>query len=145
MLELHLESHSQIRFGTSICIIDDDPVMIFGVKKTLSYLPIASKIKSFENAIEAFNQLKPMIELNDPELPDIIFLDINMPIMDGWQFIELYSALIEQHPTKEIKLYLLSSSIDLNDHKKAKALSAVNGFIMKPIKKEDLMHCLAGH
>lgn len=86
-----------------------------------------------------------MIELNDSELPDIILLDINMPIMDGWQFIELYSALIEQHPTKEIKLYLLSSSIDLNDHKKAKALSAVNGFIIKPIKKEDLIHCLAGH
>ncbi len=130
---------------TSVCIVDNDPIVIYGVKKILSYLPHASKLRSFESAVDAHNQLKPMIEANDSELPDIIFVDINMPIMDGWQFIELFSALKDQYATKEIKLYILSSSIDLKDHQKAMTLPIVDGFIVKPIKTEDVLQCLTEH
>jgi CheY-like chemotaxis protein len=74
-------------------------------------------------------------------LPEVIFLDLSMPIMDGWQFLEEY-ILLEPEIEKEINIYVISSSISPEDLKKAKGINVVTDFIVKPITKEKLMEVI---
>lgn len=127
----------------SLWIIDDDPIVLFGIKKMLSTLSLTSQVESFENAMEAIAVLEPLMERNDPSLPDVIFLDINMPVMDGWEFIEHFSAVKKRQLFKPIKLFLVSSSIDINDHERAEQLEEVTAFIVKPISIQVLSEHLS--
>nr|WP_321222116.1 response regulator [uncultured Psychroserpens sp.] len=77
----------------------------------------------------AINNLKPIM-LAGENLPDIILLDINMPIMDGWQFLDEF-VKIESH--KLITIYIVSSSIDPQDIKRAKKYQNISNYIVKPI------------
>lgn len=95
----------------SICIIDDDPITIFGIKKILTTLSICNSIITYENGKEAIDGLRDLLN-NGMKMPEIIFLDINMPIMDGWQFLEEFISL----PMKEkIRINIVTSSIDPHD------------------------------
>jgi CheY-like chemotaxis protein len=102
------------------CIIDDDEIYLFSVKKVIEINKLSDKVLDFKNGSEAikfFTQHQDNHEL----LPDVIFLDINMPVMDGWQFIEEFRK-IKPAIGKEITLYLVSSSVDKTDVDKAKRL-----------------------
>jgi CheY-like chemotaxis protein len=68
-------------------------------------------------------------------LPDLILLDLNMPIMDGWQFLEEFSR---SQPAKKIALYVVSSSIDPVEHRRAASYHVVSNFFIKPLMREDL-------
>ncbi|PKA99352.1 response regulator receiver domain-containing protein [Flavobacteriaceae bacterium MAR_2009_75] len=98
----------------SICIIDDDPITVFGVRKMLSLVVDCDNISSFVNGKKAIDGIKE--QLNEHGcIPEIIFLDINMPIMDGWQFLEEFIAL----PVKDnIRINIITSSIDAFDKDK---------------------------
>ena len=65
-------------------------------------------------------------------LPDIIFLDINMPITDGWGFLEEFHEL-KKTLGKDIKIYMVSSSIDPRDHNRAKNIPEVTEYMEKPV------------
>ena len=75
--------------------------------------------------------------LNDTELPDVIFLDINMPIMDGFQFMEEY-VKIKPELNKKITIYMVSSSVDAVDIERAKSISDISDYIIKPIEPKQL-------
>jgi CheY-like chemotaxis protein len=68
-------------------------------------------------------------------LPDIIFLDINMPVMDGWQFLDSFRN-IEDMLSKKITIYLVSSSVDKNDMSRSKQISLVKDYLIKPVYKD---------
>lgn len=116
------------------CIIDDDPIFVFGAKKIMELGKVCESFMVFSNGQEAINNLKAIIESNN-ELPDIILLDINMPIMDGWQFLDEFTKI----PTeKEITIFITTSSIDPEDMNKAKTYERVSNYIVKPISTEKL-------
>jgi len=66
------------------------------------------------------------------ELPDVLFLDIFMPILDGWQFLERFAEL-SSVITKSPQIFILSSTLDVNDIERAEENPLVSGFIPKPV------------
>ncbi len=98
----------------SIYIIDDDSITLFGVKKLLHKTVECDSIYEFRNGKVALNALLNHTE-HHREVPDIIFLDINMPIMDGWEFLEEFLRLPVH---KKVLVNILTSSIDSVDIKK---------------------------
>ncbi len=71
------------------------------------------------------------------KIPDILFLDVNMPIMDGWMFIEEYARL-KKDITKKIAIFMLSSSVNPIDIERADKISEISNYIIKPIKYEEV-------
>ena len=119
-----------------IYIIDDDQIYQFTTKKALEILGFQNKIKSFLDGEEAMNFISNNIE-NEEELPDIIFLDINMPIMNGYEFLDEFLSVNSKF-TKKVTIHLVSSSVDQVDIDKAEKNSHIASYITKPIKIEKL-------
>ena len=120
----------------NLMIIDDDDVFVFLTKKNIDQVHCVEQIKVFDNGLDSLNYIKE--NSGNPELlPEIIFLDLSMPIMDGWQFLEEY-ALLEPKIEKKISIYIVSSSISPEDLKRANSIAMVSDFIIKPITKEKL-------
>lgn len=120
-----------------IWVIDDDIIYKTILKKIILKSEIFSSTVTFSNGKEAINDLKDAIENNDV-LPDIILLDIEMPIMDGWGFMT-EMALLKPNLQSEIKIYISSSSIAVEDKLKAKNNPDILGYMSKPISLDDLI------
>lgn len=118
------------------CIIDDDDIYVFGIKKLIEMHKYCENILVFKNGEEAIKYLTPIVTQTN-ELPDIILLDINMPVMDGWSFMEEFVKLKPQI-NKQITIYMVSSSIHDEDVNKAKLFTEISDYIVKPIKSADL-------
>ncbi|WP_147677559.1 response regulator [Algibacter pacificus] len=116
----------------NICIVDDDDIYQFTVVKTLELLEFKKNIMSFSDGEEALDFLVNNLDENQ-KLPDVIFLDINMPIMDGFQFMEEYGKIKSQLGKKTV-IYMVSSSVDPIDIERAKRISDVSDYIIKPIE-----------
>ncbi len=124
----------------TLTLIDDDEIFVFLTKKAIQKTNLVDQIKVFSNGLDALNFLKE--NSNEMELlPEIILLDLNMPIMDGWQFLEEYARL---YPFigKKITIYICSSSISPQDISRAKAINEVTDYIIKPISKVKLIEVL---
>lgn len=120
----------------NICIVDDDEIYQFTVIKTLKSINLDKNIISFSDGEEAINFMMDNLN-NEEELPDVILLDINMPIMDGFQFMEEY-VKIKPKVGKNISIYMVSSSVDPVDMQRAKNISEISDYIIKPIKSGEL-------
>jgi CheY-like chemotaxis protein len=118
------------------CIIDDDEIYLFSVKKVIEINKLSEKVLEFKNGHDAL-QFFAEYHNNDELLPDVIFLDINMPVMNGWEFIEEFRK-IRPSITKDITLYIVSSSVDKTDVDKARGLPTVHDYLTKPITASQL-------
>ncbi|WP_027064896.1 response regulator [Maribacter sp. Hel_I_7] len=125
----------------SVCIIDDDDVFQYTILHTLEAQPSVGKITPFTDGAEAMTFIKANMD-NPKELPDVIFLDINMPVMDGYRFMGEYLKTISLIK-KKITIYVLSSSVDLVDFEKTKKISEVSDYIIKPIRENQLTKILS--
>ena len=122
----------------SVCIIDDDLIYQFLAKEEIEYTNMVNNIMFFNNGEKALQFIKNTLSNNEMDiLPDIIFLDINMPVMDGWEFLEAY-AQIKPKVVKKIIIYMVSSSTDIRDLDRAKSISEVSDYIIKPVSGSQL-------
>ena len=124
-----------------VCVIDDDEVFQYTILHTLQAHKSVSNIMPFTDGAEAMNFFNKNID-NNLILPDVIFLDVNMPVMDGYRFMDEYIKLIAK-ATKKITVYILSSSVDLVDFEKTKKIKEVSDYIVKPIRDNQLTKILA--
>ena len=122
----------------SVCIIDDDIIYQYLAKEEIEYTDLVQKVLFFDDGEQAIQFIDEKLKGNDiSELPDVIFLDINMPIMDGWEFLDAY-ILLRPRIGKKIVIYVVSSSIDMRDMDKARNYSLVSDYIIKPVSSNRL-------
>lgn len=118
------------------CVVDDDTIYLYSIKKMLNKNPLCKELKVFTNGFDAIEFFKS--KATDPnEIPDVVILDINMPVMDGWQFLDEFEPLQPQLH-KKVTIYMVSSSIDENDIERAKKISAITDYVVKPITEDKL-------
>lgn len=122
-----------------VLLVDDDITSLYLSDLTISRSGIAAHTHKAEDATKAltfvenhchFNALKDLIEL----CPDIIFLDINMPGLDGFDFLERFRSFAD-NVRKNIRIYMLTSSENPKDKERANQLG-VHGYIVKPLTRE---------
>jgi CheY-like chemotaxis protein len=121
----------------TIWVIDDDNIYQIIVNKIIQKSEMFSDISSFKNGKEAINAVNNSLN-NNESFPDIILLDINMPIMDGWEFMEELQIL-KPSIKKQIIVYIVSSSIAVEDKNKAKTYPDILGYLSKPVNINDLI------
>jgi len=117
-------------------IVDDDPVnnaiSRIAIKRTLGDVVI--KIFTLPEEGLAFIQNEYIESL----VPTVLFLDINMPSLTGWEFMEQFEKFSEEIK-EQIRIYILSSSVDQRDKDKAKVNKYIKGFISKPLSRETIL------
>mgnify|MGYP000019362405 CR=1 FL=1 len=124
----------------NITLIDDNKIDLFVNQKIIEKYDSGLKTRMFTSAVSAINYLKILdLNINSDSLtkPDLIFLDINMPQMDGFQFFNELRKF-DLQDIKPIHIYMLSSSLSLEDINKAKSESLCSGYITKPLTVEKL-------
>lgn len=114
-----------------VAVIDDDSVYQFTANRTLKATKLAHRVLQFTNGQEALSFISNHTT-EASQLPDIIFLDINMPITDGWEFLDEYRKIKKEIP-KPIRIYMVSSSIDPRDINRAKDNPEVVEYVEKPV------------
>lgn len=119
-----------------IYIVDDDKIYRYTTETYIQLLKLANNVKTFGDGEEAIESIKDNLS-NPNQLPDIILLDVNMPIMDGWDFIEEFVTL--KNIPKKMALYMVSSSIDERDKARAAEINEITDYIIKPITEEQLV------
>lgn len=119
-----------------VCVVDDDDVYRFTIEKYIQMLSSSTRVISFADGEVALNYFKENLDTEE-NLPDIVLLDVNMPIMDGWDFLNEYER-IKSRLNKEIRVYLVSSSIDERDQNRSRNYPAVTDYIVKPIDEKYL-------
>jgi len=122
-------------FKINLLVIDDDDINIFIIKKIVEKTGFAVNMVAKTNGQLAIEYLEEIAE--DPQqFPHLILVDINMPVLNGWEFIEAYEKM---NIKKAVDMYMLSSSVYENDIEKAKTYKVVKGFISKPLSIDRLI------
>lgn len=124
-----------------VIMVDNDPVSHLVCKSNLFHITDKIEFVEFilpEAGIEYIRNgyVNPIIKC-----PTVLLLDINMPVMNGWQFLEKYDGLANTIK-EQITVFLLSSSVDLRDRQKAAENKYIQGFLLKPFKKAILAEVL---
>ncbi len=119
-----------------ILFIDDDEAVNFLHQHIANEANVAEKIVTKENGKDAIDFLSAAVEGKFPR-PDLIFLDINMPVMNGWQFLKKYDELPEEAKGK-IVMFMLTTSLNPEDRKRADEEASIMGFRTKPLDHDML-------
>ncbi len=119
-----------------ILCVDDDPITLMLCKKVIGKSSFSNEIitaKNGEEAIHFFDNIKQNSSENEtPNIPQLILLDLNMPIMGGWEFLDCFST--ETYAEfNSVKVVILSSTIDPEDLNNAKKYPVVIDFLPKPV------------
>ncbi|MEO8517398.1 MAG: response regulator, partial [Flavobacterium sp.] len=112
-------------------------------QKVITDTHLVREIDVFSNGLEALRFLEDA-QFDKKKLPDLILLDLFMPVMDGWGFLDEY-LLLQAKLAKKIPIYIVSSSIDPYDIQKFKSIKSVTDFIVKPMTKENFLYILKNH
>ena len=122
----------------TILCIDDDPITLMLCKMVITKASFSNEIATAKNGEQALNYFDALKNNNsNNSKPQLIFLDLNMPVMGGWEFLDSFSTP-EYSDYHDTKIIILSSTIDPEDLEKSKQYPMVIDFLSKPISKEML-------
>jgi two-component system chemotaxis response regulator CheY len=127
----------------SVCVavVDDDDTFQFITLKAIRSIASNNSVLQFLSGIDAIKFLSD--NADHPEsLPDVVLVDINMPVLDGWMFMDEFTAL-KNKINKPISIFMVSSSIDANDIARAKQNKHIADYLMKPISVDKFRELLA--
>ena len=117
-----------------ILCIDDDPITLMLCKKVISKSSFSHEVVTAQNGEEALHHFNILKYTNDQakKRPELIFLDLNMPIMGGWEFLDHFTSS-DYKEFNTVPVIVLSSTIDPEDLAKAKKYPIIIDFLSKPI------------
>ena len=119
-----------------IMVIDDDSTFLFIFRKQIEKFEDVEIVNESKNGLEAVKYLKGAMN-TEGNMPDLIALDLNMPVMDGWDFLAEYGKLCEKGAAK-VPVCILSSTINQADFDRANTYDSVKSFFSKPLTSEHL-------
>ena len=122
----------------TIFLVDDNEIDCLVAQKLLENVYPDCLVNTFLSANAALELLHKQIGSKTGALPDLILLDLNMPIKDGWEFVDEYTSAYSQTSFPLPPIYILTSSINPLDHQKAKASALVVDFLVKPLTIQTL-------
>lgn len=117
-----------------VYIIDDDEIIIYLTNKLIMKADFCNRIENFSDAKSALDRLQVASETGD-NIPDLILIDLNMPEMNGWEFIEAFKKINFE---KDIPTFIFTSSIDPNDKQRSFQYTEIKDFITKPLTLQKL-------
>lgn len=123
-----------------VCVIDDDDIYQYLLRKELKSTRIVNQILVFPDGAKAIQYMSEKKDQPD-ELPDVVFLDVNMPVMNGWQFLDEFLVL-KPMLSKKIAVLIVSSSFDQQDIDRAGRYAGVTDYIIKPVTRNKLVAVL---
>lgn len=136
--------HGVMSNSARFIVIDDDPLNNTICRLTIKKALGGVDVRTFTDATEGLKYIDT--EYSAPDINNastVLFLDINMPIMNGWEFLEQYECL-NPNVKSNIKVYILSSSVDDRDIEKANSNKNIVRYLAKPITKETIMNISDG-
>ena len=110
-------------------IIDDDEVIIYLTDIIIKNVEFCEKLATFTKANDALEALKIALETGK-DIPSVILIDLNMPVMDGWRFLD---ELVKLDAKKQVPVFIFTSSIDSRDMERAQKYGIVKDYIIKPL------------
>ena len=125
-----------------IGIIDDDDIYRFMTVKTIQSMKLPTKNLTFTDGEEALEFIIENMD-NKQKLPDVILLDVNMPVLDGFGFMQEFIK-VKPLLAKRINIFMISSSANPADMNRAKSIPDITDYFVKPIEPGKLMRMLAG-
>lgn len=121
------------------CLIEDDATQIFLIQKMLELSKASEEVLVFRDGLAAYEGLLARSK-EGAALPDLILLDINMPVWDGWTFLREFREAV---PHFKGAMYILTSSLSPSDHEQAERFGLSHRYLNKPLKMEQLKEVLA--
>lgn len=115
-----------------ILCVDDDPITLMLCKKVIIKANFSNTILTAKNGEDALQYFDSIIAQKEKKLPQLIFLDLNMPVMDGWEFLDNFNTK-KYSEVNSTRIIILSSTIDPEDLQKSKKYPMVIDFLSKPI------------
>ena len=119
----------------SIILVDDDPINNLINKRLITKLDISDTVEEYLDAEKAIERIKSLKKKDKV----LILLDINMPVMNGWDFLNFYT---DKFSDRDDKIVMLSSSIEAQDRQRAFGYEVVDGFLEKPLTPEKMKSVL---
>lgn len=121
-----------------ILCVDDDPITLMLYKMVIAKATLAETVIVAKNGQEALEYYDNLKSEESKDYPELIFLDLNMPVMGGWEFLDNFIAEKFSPFNEKTKIIVLSSTIDPKDIEKVKNYPIIMDFISKPVTKEML-------
>lgn len=121
----------------NVMIVDDDEIHNYLFTKRIKNVGLSDNVNAFTTCDDGLLNLKEAFNFGN-NLPEIIFLDLQMPASDGWEFLDRLEILLPGEVLSNIFLFMLSSSVLPRDIEKAKNHPLIKEYIKKPLMEDEL-------